>query len=74
MGERLKILVLIKELEKYPKHKPKIEIFRTLENYADVYYWHEDGHINKILQKVNVKPDFIFHQNRGGKLNDKSSR
>lgn len=62
MGKRLKILILIRKFwEKYTTHKPKIDMIKALEKHADVYYWHENGHINNILQQLNVKPDFIFH-------------
>src|SRR5690625_2641281 len=61
MESKLKILVLIKEIWKLPKHRPKMDMIRALEKFADVYYWHEDGHLNDILKKLNITPDFIFH-------------
>src|SRR5690625_6224104 len=33
----------------------------ALENYAEVYYWYENGHIKAILEELNIDPDFIFH-------------
>lgn len=61
MERRLKVLVLIKPFWVYPTHKPKGDMIRALETYADVYYWDKNGHIKDILKKLNFKPDFIFH-------------
>lgn len=61
MGRKLKILVLIKPFWIYPKHQPKIDMIKALENYAEVYYWYENGHINTILGELDIQPDFIFH-------------
>lgn len=61
MEKRLKILILIKPFWIYPKHKPKGDMIKALEAYADVYYWSKDGHINDILKNLNINPDFIFH-------------
>ncbi|CDQ40417.1 MULTISPECIES: glycosyltransferase family protein [Virgibacillus] len=61
MNQKLKILVLIKPFWVYAKHKPKIDTVKALEQFADVYYWHTDGHINDIMSKLDVTPDFIFH-------------
>lgn len=36
-------------------------MMNALEQFADVYYWYEDGHIQDILQTLQIKPDFIFH-------------
>ncbi|MEI3614747.1 glycosyltransferase family protein [Pseudogracilibacillus sp. SO30301A] len=61
MTDKLKILVLIRKIWEYAKHRPKMEMVKTLEKFADVYYWHEDGHIDDILKKIKITPDFIFH-------------
>jgi len=61
MEEQLKVLVLIKPFWNYPKHQPKIDMIKALENHADVYYWYKNGHIKTILQELNIEPDFIFH-------------
>lgn len=61
MAEKLKLLVLIRKIWEYAKHRPKMEMVKALENHADVYYWHEDGHIDDILKELKIKPDFIFH-------------
>lgn len=61
MPKKLKILILIKKFWVYPKHQPKIDLFRALEKYADVYYWYKNGDIKDILKTINVQPDFIFH-------------
>lgn len=61
MEKKPKILILIKNFQIYPKHQPKIDMIKALEKYADVYYWHKDGHIQDILQELAVYPDFIFH-------------
>ncbi|MDY0405037.1 hypothetical protein P5G51_006155 [Virgibacillus sp. 179-BFC.A HS] len=61
MKKRLKLLVLMKQFGKYPKHQPKIDMIRALEKFADVYYWHNDGDIKDIIRKLQIKPDFIFH-------------
>lgn len=61
MEEQLKILVLMKPFWIYPKHQPKIDMITALESHTEVYYWHENGHIQTILEELNMKPDFIFH-------------
>src|SRR5699024_9263373 len=61
MTEKLKILVLIKPFWMYAKHKPKFEMIQSLEKYADVYYWYQDGHIKDILKRLKIRPHFIFH-------------
>ncbi|MFD1707819.1 glycosyltransferase [Siminovitchia sediminis] len=61
MDKKLKILILVKPFWVYPKHKVKKDIFDALEKYANVYYWHMDGHIQDILKTMNLQPDFIFH-------------
>lgn len=61
MNRKLNILILIKPFWKYPKHQPKFDMIQTIEKYANVTYWYEDGHIKNILKKLEVKPDFIFH-------------
>lgn len=61
MNKRLNILVLIKPFWDYVKHQPKIDMVRSIEQYANVMYWYEDGDIQDILTKLEVKPDFIFH-------------
>lgn len=59
---RLKLLILIKNFdETYLKHKMKFEMIRSLEQFADVYYWQQDGDIFDILNKIEVRPDFILH-------------
>ncbi|MGG1397245.1 glycosyltransferase [Bacillus salipaludis] len=61
-SSKLKILILTKEFYKiYPKQKPKYDLFNSVEKYAEVKYWHKDGHINEILKELNFIPDFIFH-------------
>jgi len=61
MGRRLKILVLIKPFWRFPNHQPKMDMIKALEEYADVYYWYRNGHIQNILKQLKIKPDFIFH-------------
>lgn len=62
MSDRIKVLILIRRFDKtYPKHKPKMDMIRAIEEYADVYYWHQNGDIHDILTKLNIVPDFIFH-------------
>src|SRR5690625_1279494 len=58
---RLKILVIMKPFWNFPKHKPKYDMIRALEIYAEVHYWYEDGHIEDILKTLAIEPDFIFH-------------
>lgn len=38
-----------------------MDTIKALEKVAEVHYWHVDGHIKEILQKLQVNPDFIFH-------------
>ncbi|SDC38862.1 glycosyltransferase [Shouchella lonarensis] len=58
----LKILILIKPFHRqYPKHQPKMDMITAIERYADVRYWHTDGHIHNIINELSFKPDFIFH-------------
>lgn len=61
MNKRLNILVLIKPFWEYAKHQPKIDMIRSIEQYANVMYWYEDGDIREILTKIDSQPDFIFH-------------
>ncbi|WP_068672582.1 glycosyltransferase [Oceanobacillus sp. Castelsardo] len=61
MEKRLKILVLIKQFGIYVKHQPKMEMIKEIEKYADIYYWHKDGHIKDIIRQIGITPDFIFH-------------
>ncbi|MFC5558818.1 glycosyltransferase [Ureibacillus thermophilus] len=66
MQEKLKLLVLIRPIEKkFPKHKPKVGMFKAIEKFADVRYWQQDGNIHDILKKLNFQPDFIFHYDIG---------
>jgi len=66
MNRRLKILILIRELDKiYPKHIPKYITIKTIEKYADVKYWHTNGNIHQIIKKLNFTPDFILHYDIG---------
>lgn len=58
---KLKILVLIKPFWINPRHMPKVHFIKSLEKYADIYYWHQDGHIQDIIKKLNIVPHFIFH-------------
>lgn len=53
--------MLIKPFWIYAHHKPKLDLFKSLETYADVYYWHVDGHIQDIIRELDIHPDFIFH-------------
>src|SRR5699024_225 len=39
----------------------KFEMIQSLEKYADVYYWYQDGHIKDILKRLKIRPHFIFH-------------
>lgn len=58
----LKILILIKRFaDKWPKHKHKFDMINAIEKFANVYYWHEDGHIRQIINNLDFKPDFILH-------------
>ncbi|KGA98394.1 glycosyl transferase family 1 [Alkalihalobacillus alcalophilus ATCC 27647 = CGMCC 1.3604] len=59
--KRLKILILIKPFYEYLKHKPKWDMIQALEKIATVRYWHEDGHINEIIDFLKFEPDFILH-------------
>ncbi|OIJ10393.1 glycosyl transferase family 1 [Anaerobacillus alkalilacustris] len=62
MKNKVKILILIKKFGlKFPKHKQKYEMIKALEEFADVYYWHNDGSIIEILKKFKFTPDFILH-------------
>src|SRR4051812_10079504 len=62
MENRLKILILIKPFGVlYPKHKHKFDMISAIEDFADVYYWHDDGNIQEILLSIPFKPDFILH-------------
>ncbi|MBM7541970.1 glycosyltransferase [Amphibacillus cookii] len=61
-GSRLKLLILIKRFDKhFPKHRMKYEMIKALEQFADVYYWHQDGDIKEIINQIGVTPDFILH-------------
>ncbi|WP_042224829.1 glycosyltransferase family protein [Oceanobacillus manasiensis] len=55
------ILILIKPFWIYAKHKPKMDTIKALEKVANVHYWHVDGHISDIINKLQIQPDFIFH-------------
>lgn len=60
--KRLKILILIKPFWKdLAKHKSKFDFIKSLEQFADIYYWYENGSILNIIKKLNINPDFIFH-------------
>ncbi|KGA97302.1 hypothetical protein AJ85_16620 [Alkalihalobacillus alcalophilus ATCC 27647 = CGMCC 1.3604] len=63
MGQKkLVILILVREFwRKFPKHKSLYDLLKPLQYFADVYYWHEDGHIQDILNKFPKQPDFILH-------------
>ncbi|WP_153464883.1 MULTISPECIES: glycosyltransferase [Sediminibacillus] len=62
MEQKLKILILVRQFWlDFPKHKPKIDMLRAIEEFAEVNYWHEDGNIHEILGALQWKPDFIFH-------------
>lgn len=62
MKKKPKILVLIKPFNKtMPKHNAKYDMITAIEDYAEVRYWHRDGHIIKILKSLNFRPDFILH-------------
>ncbi|MGD6775881.1 glycosyltransferase family protein [Sutcliffiella horikoshii] len=62
MKKKPKILVLIKPFNKtMPKHKAKYDMITAMEKYAEVKYWHKNGHIKTILKSLNFKPDFILH-------------
>lgn len=56
-----KILILMKPFGKFPKHQPKVDMIQALEQYAEVYYWSKNGHIQDILKKLAIEPDFILH-------------
>jgi len=60
--KKLKLLILIRPFGRmYAKHKSKYDFITTIEQFADVYYWHKDGSIHEIIKKLNIRPDFIFH-------------
>lgn len=59
--KRLDILVIMKPFGNFPKHKPKVDMIKTLESYAEVHYWFKDDHIEDILKTLAIKPDFILH-------------
>ncbi|MBU8741300.1 glycosyltransferase [Bacillus licheniformis] len=62
MRRCLKILVLIKTFWKtMPKHEVKYKMMKSLEEFAEVMYWHTDGYLPDILDKIQFRPDFIFH-------------
>ncbi len=62
MEQKLKILILVRQFWlDFPKHKPKIDMLRAIEEFAEVHYWHEDGNIHEILGALQWRPDFIFH-------------
>lgn len=59
---RLKILILVKPFWKtFPKHQPFFDALQAIENFSDVQYWYNNGHIEDIISKLNFKPDFILH-------------
>lgn len=62
MKKKLKILILIKSFNKsLPKHEPKFDTIKAIEKFADVRYWHKNGEINDILNRMKFIPDFILH-------------
>lgn len=62
LEEKLKILILIRLFgNSLPKHQPKMDMIKAIEQHADVRYWHQDGNIHDILKKLSWKPDFILH-------------
>lgn len=62
MGEKLKILILIRPfIKSFSKHKPKYDSIQAIEKFAEVKYWYEDGNIHDIIKTLNFTPDFIFH-------------
>ncbi|MEC1287625.1 hypothetical protein P9B52_17580 [Bacillus paralicheniformis] len=62
MRRCLKILVLIKTFWKtMPKHEVKYKMMKSMEEFAEVMYWHTDGYLPDILDKIQFRPDFIFH-------------
>lgn len=44
-----------------PKHEVKYKMMKSLEEFAEVIYWHTDGYLPDILDKIQFRPDFIFH-------------
>lgn len=64
---KLKLLIIVKEFDKlYPKQKPKYEFFKSVEKFAEVIYWREDGDIDSILKQLDFIPDFIFQYDISG--------
>src|SRR5690625_5119489 len=61
MAQQLNILVLIKPIWRFPKHQAKFDMIKSLEKWANVFYWHNDGNIHDIIKHIGVTPDFIFH-------------
>lgn len=62
MQKKLTILILVRPFWlHYPKHKPKADFLKSISEFANVYYWYDDGDIHDILKQLNITPDFIFH-------------
>ncbi len=36
-----------------PKHEVKYKMMKSLEEFAEVMYWHTDGYLPDILDKIN---------------------
>ncbi|MGM7719609.1 glycosyltransferase family protein [Metabacillus sp. Hm71] len=65
MMKKIKILVFIKPFwKRLAKHKVKFDMIKAFEEYANIFYWYNDGDIEQILKNLlenhNFKPDFIF--------------
>lgn len=60
--EKLKILILINDFtKKWPKERYLSDVFFELKKMCTVRYWYKPGDIRDILNKIEFKPDFIFH-------------
>ncbi|WHZ58462.1 hypothetical protein [Metabacillus hrfriensis] len=61
MGEKLKILVIMKHFQKqFPTYQSLYETITELEKQAEIKYWDKDGDIHDILKTLNFLPDFIL--------------
>ncbi|WHH58353.1 glycosyltransferase [Petroclostridium sp. X23] len=64
--DKLKILILIRKFaDKYPKQRFLFDLIPAIQDLADIEYWHEDGDIREILEKIRFEPDFIFQYDIG---------
>ena len=62
------ILVFIRDFgNQFPKHQFKVDLIKSLEPYANMLYWHEDGNLGEILTRIDMEPDLILHYDIGWK-------